>query len=130
MESRHPLRQSENYLKNIYQAQLSLPHDGLVSWADWSAGALGVVPEVTTMVKALRRSRLATLRAVPGVRLTVAGQKLARVRFYAGIGSSSCITRARHGHGMTEIHDEAENLEHAVSDGVIARMDDMLATVR
>ena len=120
-----PSQTVENYLKNIYQAQLSLPHDGLVSMGQLAA-ALGVVPgTATTMVKALAESGLAHYEPYAGVRLTAAGQKLAALVLRRHRLVELFLVRVM-GMDWTEVHDEAENLEHAVSDRVIARMDDML----
>ncbi len=120
-----PSQTVENYLKHIYQAQLSLPHDGLVSMGQLAA-ALGVVPgTATTMVKALAESGLAHYEPYAGVRLTAAGQKLAALVLRRHRLVELFLVRVM-GMDWTEVHDEAENLEHAVSDRVIALMDDML----
>jgi len=121
-----PSQTVENYLKTIYlaQAELSDP-DALVSMGQL-ADALDVVPgTATTMVKALAESGLVRYEPYMGVRLTPAGEKLA-----------SLVSR-RHrlielflvkvlGMSWAEVHDEAERLEHAVSEGLIERIDEML----
>jgi DtxR family Mn-dependent transcriptional regulator len=90
------------------------------------AAALSVVPgTATTMVKALAESGLVKYEPYMGVRLTPAGEKLA-----------SLVSR-RHrlvelflvkvvGMSWAEVHDEAERLEHAVSERLIERIDEML----
>src|SRR3954471_22304531 len=120
-----PSQTVENYLKNIYQAQLLLPHDDLVSMGQLAA-ALDLVPgTATTMVKALAESGLAHYEPYAGVRLTAAGQKLAALVLRRHRLVELFLVRVM-GMDWTEVHDEAENLEHAVSDRVIALMDDML----
>src|SRR4051812_4286143 len=120
-----PSQTVENYLKTIYQAQLSLSRDALVPMGQL-AGSLGIVPgTATTMVKALAESGLAHYEPYAGVRLTSAGRKLATLvlrrhrlieLFLVGVM----------GMDWTEVHDEAENLEHAVSERLIDRIDEML----
>jgi DtxR family transcriptional regulator, Mn-dependent transcriptional regulator len=120
-----PSQTVENYLKSIYQAQLSLPDGGLVSMGQL-ATALGVVPgTATTMVKALAESGLAHYEPYTGVRLTPSGQKLAALVLRRHRLVELFLVRIM-GMDWTEVHDEAENLEHAVSDRLIGLMDDML----
>ena len=90
------------------------------------ASALGVAPgTATTMVKALAESGLVEYEPYTGVRLTAAGEKLAALR-----PSPPPADRAVPGPGdgdeLDEVHDEAEQLEHAVSDRLIERIDEML----
>jgi DtxR family Mn-dependent transcriptional regulator len=120
-----PSHTVENYLKNIYQAQLSLPGGDMVSMGQL-ATALGVVPgTATTMVKALAESGLAHYEPYTGVRLTAAGQKLAALVLRRHRLVELFLVRVM-GMDWTEVHEEAENLEHAVSDRLIALIDDML----
>lgn len=115
----------ENYLKAIYQHQVTLAEDELVPMGQ-VATALSVAPgTATTMVKALAESGLVTYEPYSGVRLSPAGEKLA------------VLVLRRHrlvelflvdvmGMSWAEVHDEAEQLEHVVSDRLIERMDEML----
>jgi DtxR family Mn-dependent transcriptional regulator len=120
-----PSQTVENYLKTIYQAQLSLGHDALVPMGRL-AGSLGVVPgTATTMVKALAESGLAHYEPYAGVRLTTAGQKLAAMVLRRHRLIELFLVRVM-GMSWTDVHDEAENLEHAVSDRLIGLIDDML----
>ena len=115
----------ENYLKAIYQAQLSLEAGALVPMGQL-ASTLGVVPgTATTMVKALSESGLAHYEPYAGVRLTSAGEKLAAMVLRRHRLVELFLVRVL-GMSWTEVHDEAEALEHAVSDRVIALMDEML----
>ncbi len=120
-----PTHTVENYLKTIYQAQLSLSRDALVPMGQL-AGSLGIVPgTATTMVKALADSGLAHYEPYAGVRLTAAGQKLAAMVLRRHRLIELFLVQVM-GMSWTEVHDEAENLEHAVSDRLIALIDEML----
>jgi DtxR family Mn-dependent transcriptional regulator len=116
----------ENYLKTIFQAQLSLEGaDALVPMGQLAA-ALGVVPgTATTMVKALADSGLAHYEPYAGVRLTPAGEKLAALVLRRHRLIELFLVKVM-GMSWTEVHDEAETLEHAVSDRLIDRVDEML----
>ena len=121
-----PSQTVENYLKTIYLAQANMASDHELVPMGQLASALGVVPgTATTMVKALAESGLVHYEPYMGVRLTAAGERLA-----------SLVSR-RHrlielflvkvlGMSWAEVHDEAEQLEHAVSERLIDRIDEML----
>jgi DtxR family Mn-dependent transcriptional regulator len=114
----------ENYLKAIFQAQTALP--GALVPMGQIAAALGVVPgTATTMVKALADSGLAHYEPYVGVRLTPAGKKLAALVLRRHRLIELFLVNVM-GMSWTEVHDEAENLEHAVSDRLIDRIDEML----
>jgi DtxR family Mn-dependent transcriptional regulator len=121
-----PSHTVENYLKAIYQAQTTLPGtDGLVPMGQL-ASALGVVPgTATTMVKALAESGLVRYEPYSGVRLTKAGEKLAALVLRRHRLVELFLVKVM-GMSWTEVHDEAELLEHAVSDRLIDRIDAML----
>src|SRR3954471_21828124 len=116
----------ENYLKAIYQAQLRLEkRAGLVPMGQLAA-ALGVVPgTATTMVKTLAESGLVKYEPYGGVRLTSAGEKLAALVVRRHRLIELFLVKVM-GMSWTDVHEEAEQLEHAVSDRLIERMDDML----
>src|SRR5438093_1009844 len=116
----------ENYLKAIYLGQAALAgHERLVSMGH-VANALSVTPgTATTMVKALAESGLAEYEPYSGVRLTASGERLA------------VLVLRRHrlvelflvdvmGMSWAEVHEEAEQLEHVVSERLIERIDEML----
>src|SRR3954452_6989213 len=116
----------ENYLKAIYQAQSGLADPDALVQMGHLAASMHVVPgTATTMVKALADAGLAHYEPYAGVRLTAAGQKLAALVLRRHRLLELVLVRVM-GMDWTEVHDEAENLEHAVSDRVIALMDDML----
>src|SRR6187399_2953820 len=116
----------ENYLKAIYQAQTGLTrHDALVPMGQLAA-ALSVVPgTATTMVKALAESGLVRYEPYAGVRLTAAGDKLAALVLRRHRLVELFLVKVM-GMSWAEVHDEAEQLEHVVSERLIERMDEML----
>ena len=114
----------ENYLKAIYQAQVQAHGERVVM--GHLAAALGVVPgTATTMVKALAESGLVEYEPYVGVRLTSAGEKLAALVLRRHRLIELFLVQVM-GMSWAEVHDEAEHLEHAVSDRLIDRIDEML----
>jgi DtxR family Mn-dependent transcriptional regulator len=77
------------------------------------------------MVKALAESGLVRYEPYVGVRLTEAGEKLA-ARVLRRHRLIELFLVQVMGMSWTEVHDEAEHLEHAVSDRLIERIDEML----
>lgn len=115
----------ENYLKAIFQAQGQRRREELVPMGQLAA-ALGVVPgTATTMVKALAESGLVRYEPYAGVRLTPAGEKLAALVLRRHRLIELFLVKVM-GMSWTEVHDEAEHLEHAVSDRLIEKIDEML----
>ena len=115
----------ENYLKAIYSAQRALGTDTLVPMGQLAA-ALEVVPgTATTMVKALAESGLVRYEPYAGVRLTAAGDKLAALVLRRHRLIELFLVQVM-GMSWAEVHEEAEHLEHAVSERLIGRMDEML----
>jgi DtxR family Mn-dependent transcriptional regulator len=120
-----PSQTVENYLKTIYLAQLARAGDDLVPMGHL-ASALGVVPgTATTMVKALAESGLVRYEPYMGVRLTAAGEKLAGLVLRRHRLVELFLVKII-GMSWAEVHDEAERLEHAVSERLIDRIDEML----
>ena len=88
--------------------------------------ALGVVPgTATSMVKALADAGLVIYEPYSGVRLTPAGEKLAAAVLRRHRLVELFLVQVM-GMSWAEVHDEAEQLEHAVSDRLIDRIDEML----
>ena len=116
----------ENYLKAIYQAQAAREgHQELVPLGQIAA-AVGVVPgTATTMVKALAEAGLVSYEPYTGVRLTTAGGKLAAMVLRRHRLIELFLVQIL-GMSWTEVHDDAERLEHAASDRLIERIDRML----
>src|SRR5262245_21920793 len=116
----------ENYLKAIYQGQSSLADDVRLVPMGQVANALGVAPgTATTMVKALAESGLADYEPYVGVRLTAAGEKLAGLVLRRHRLVELFLVQVM-GMSWDEVHEEAEQLEHVVSERLIERIDEML----
>src|SRR3954466_374707 len=116
----------ENYLKAIYQGQSALSRDEYLVPMGSVAAALGVTPgTATTMVKALAESGLAEYEPYSGVRLSGAGEKLAVLVLRRHRLVELFLVQVM-GMSWDEVHDEAEQLEHVVSERLIERMDEML----
>ena len=114
----------ENYVKAIYQ--LSAEGGGEVAATGQLAETLGVSPgTVTSMLKTLGESGLAKYTPYEGARLTDSGRSLAlRVLRRHRLIELFLVQTLK----LTwdEVHAEAENMEHAVSDLLIDRIDAFL----
>src|SRR5262249_3249852 len=111
----------ENYLKTIYQ--IVAQQGGGPAATGQIAAVLNVSPgTVTSMLKTLSESKLVTYMPYGGVRLTVAGTALAlrvmRRHRLVEVFLSKTLDMT-----WDEVHEEAENLEHAVSDRLVDRID-------
>lgn len=116
----------ENYLKAIYQGVATLPDSQRLLPMGHLASSLGVAPgTATTMVKTLADSGLVEYEPYTGVRLTAAGEKLAGLVLRRHRLIELFLVQVM-GMRWDEVHDDAEQLEHAVSDRLIDRMDEML----
>jgi DtxR family Mn-dependent transcriptional regulator len=116
----------ENYLKAIYQGQSALTRDEHLVPMGSVAAALGVTPgTATTMMKALAESGLAEYEPYSGVRLTTAGERLAGLVLRRHRLVELFLVQVM-GMRWDEVHDEAEQLEHVVSERLIERIDEML----
>ena len=121
-----PSQTVENYLKTIFLAQVALETSGALVPMGQVATSLGVVPgTATTMIKALAESGLVHYEPYLGVRLTPAGEKLAALVIRRHRLIELFLVRVL-GMSWAEVHDEAERLEHAVSEHLIDRIDEML----
>jgi DtxR family Mn-dependent transcriptional regulator len=111
----------ENYVKSIYQLAQQAATDEVATGQ--IAAALGVLPgTVTSMLKTLDDSNLATYTPYEGVRLTPPGRALAlrvlrRHRLIEQFLSQTLKLT------WDEVHEEAEHMEHAVSDALVDRID-------
>ena len=116
----------ENYLKAIHHGQSALPKGQRLLPMGHVATALSVTPgTATTMVKALAESGLVEYEPYSGVRLTKAGDKLAALVLRRHRLVELFLVQVM-GMRWDEVHDEAEQLEHVVSDRLIDRIDEML----
>ena len=111
-------RSIEDYLKAIYE----LEQDGSPAQTSAIAGALDVAPpSVSGMVKRLSEAGL--LQHVPyrGVQLTQEGRRAA-LRMVRRHRVVETYLTTKLGYDWDSVHEEAERLEHAVSDELIERM--------
>ena len=116
----------ENYLKAIYHGQSGLTGGERLVPMGSVASSLGVTPgTATTMVKALAESGLAEYEPYSGVRLTPAGERLAGLVLRRHRLVELFLVQVM-GMSWDEVHDEAEQLEHVVSERLIDRIDEML----
>lgn len=113
----------EDYLKCILAEQPN--SEGLVSMG--RIGALvGVAPgTVTAMIKTLAESGLVLYEPYSGVRLTAAGETLAKHVLRRHRLMELFLVEIV-GLDWGEVHEEAELLEHAVSERLIERIDELL----
>jgi DtxR family Mn-dependent transcriptional regulator len=119
-----PTSTVEDYLKRIYLEEQSSP--GSLIPTGQIAQALGVTPgTATAMIKTLAESGLVDYEAYAGVRLSEAGGRLAMhvIRRHRLVEAFLVEVLAMN---WSEVHAEAEILEHAVSERLIERIDDML----
>ena len=119
-----PTSTVEDYLKCILLEQQQDP-EALVSMRQIST-ALSVAPgTVTAMVKTLADSGLISYEPYSGVRLTPSGLQLAMHVLRRHRLIELFLVKVM-GMDWSEVHAEAEELEHAVSERLIGRMDEML----
>jgi DtxR family transcriptional regulator, Mn-dependent transcriptional regulator len=115
----------ENYIKQIYLLQPHGAGQALVAMGEL-ASALQVVPgTATSMIKTLADAGLVDYEPRAGVRLSSRGEKLALhvLRRHRLVELFLVQTLKM---DWAEIHDEAEQLEHVISDRVLERIDALL----
>lgn len=113
----------DDYLKTIYQFTEWQPDPITPSQL---ATRLALAPSsVTEMVKKLAAAELVDHRPYGAIRLTAEGERraLAIVRRHRLIETWLVDV---HGYGWDEVHDEAEVLEHALSDRLLDSIDEQL----
>lgn len=114
----------ENYVKQLYLEQHHDP-EALVPLGKL-AGALKVTPgTVTSMIKTLADSGLVAYEPRLGARLTPGGEQLALHVLRRHRLVELLLVQVL-GLDWSEVHDEAEELEHAISDKVLAKIDQLL----
>jgi DtxR family Mn-dependent transcriptional regulator len=114
----------ENYVKRLYVEQQRTA-DRLVPLGRLAA-VMGVVPgTVTSMVKALDEDRLVHYEPRTGVKLTRRGEKLALHVLRRHRLLELFLVKVLD-FDWSEVHDEAEVLEHAISDKLLQRIDEYL----
>ena len=119
-----PTSTVEDYLKAILIEEQQHP-DSLVTTGR-IATAIRVAPgTATSMVKTLADSALVTYEPYSGVRLTEAGRQLAAHVLRRHRLVELFLVQVME-MDWSEVHDEAERLEHAISERLLERMDEML----
>lgn len=116
----------EDFLKAVYLLQQE--HDPVQTSV--LADALSITaPSTTEMAKKLARAKLVWHEPYRGIRLTPAGQRIALeiVRHHRLIELFLVETL---GYAWDEVHDEAERLEHAMSDRLAERIAEYLGDPR
>lgn len=114
----------EDYLKAILVEEQRDP-DSLVTTGRIAVACHVAPGTATSMVKTLADSSLVTYEPYSGVRLTDAGRQLATHVLRRHRLVELFLVKVLE-MDWSEVHDEAERLEHAVSDNMIARIDEML----
>jgi len=114
----------ENYLKQLYLHRS--PDEEQSVTMGRLAAAMGVVSgTATAMVKALADAGLVEYQPRAGVKLTPQGERLA-LHVLRRHRLVELFLVEQLGLDWAEVHDEAEALEHAVSDRVLERLDALL----
>ncbi len=122
--ARLPSLTIENYVKTIYL--VCTQQRGKPAATGQLAESLGVSPgTVTSMLKTLADSELVQYTPYEGVRLTDAGRTLA-LRVLRRHRLIELFLEQTLNLSWDEVHEEAENMEHAVSDLLIDRIDEYL----
>lgn len=118
----------EDYLKQLYLLQEQSP-EHLVAMGKLAA-LMGVVPgTATSMVKALADSGLVSYEPRGGVRLTAGGEQLALHVLRRHRLVELFLVKVLN-LDWSVVHEEAEELEHSISDRVLERIDHVLGHPR
>ena len=118
-----PTTTIENYVKEIFLVEQDMP-DRPVPMGS-VAKALSVVPgTATTMVKSMAKENLLEYRPRVGVNLTVEGRELAIRMLRRHRLIEVFLVEVLH-LDWGEIHQDAEELEHVVSDRILDRIDEL-----
>ncbi|MDX2060653.1 MAG: metal-dependent transcriptional regulator [Gemmatimonadales bacterium] len=127
LPAREPLtRSTEDYLKAIYR----LSSGGAPVSTNDIAGLLGLAPaSVSGMIKRLSEQGLLEHMPYRGVSLTPDGRRVA-LRMLRRHRLIEAYLVAFLGHTWDTVHEEAERLEHAVSDDLVERMAHALGNPR
>jgi DtxR family Mn-dependent transcriptional regulator len=114
----------ENYVKTIAQIAARSPGEAVATGV--LAQALHVSPgTVTGMLKTLSEAELATYTPYEGARLTASGRRLA-MKVIRGHRLLELFLVQTLNMPWDEVHEEAEHMEHAVSERLIDRIDAFL----
>jgi DtxR family Mn-dependent transcriptional regulator len=114
----------ENYLKAVLQTTLRTGVDWVTTGQ--LAASMSVSPgTVTSMMKSLAEAGHADYRPYEGVRLTAEGRAVA-MRMLRRHRLIELFLAKTLGLSWDQVHEEAEHMEHAVSDRLIDRIDEYL----
>lgn len=114
----------ENYVKSIYQ--ICARQEGRAAATGQLATTLDVSPgTVTSMLKTLSEGGLATYAPYEGVKLTATGKALALRVLRRHRLIELFLAETLH-LSWDEVHEEAEHMEHVVSDRLVDRIDTFL----
>lgn len=114
----------ENYLKAVLQTTLRTGVDWVTTGQ--LAASMSVSPgTVTSMMKSLAEAGHAEYRPYEGVRLTAEGRGVA-MRMLRRHRLIELFLAQTLGLSWDQVHEEAEHMEHAVSDRLIDRIDEYL----
>jgi len=114
----------ENYLKKLYTLQQREP-DRLVSMGTLAEAVEVTAGTATAMVKTLADTELVDYQPRRGVQLTAKGRKIA-LHVLRRHRMLELFLVDVLGFDWSEVHDEAEVLEHAISDKLLERIDELL----
>jgi DtxR family Mn-dependent transcriptional regulator len=121
-----PTSTVEDYLKHILLATQERPGERVATGQ--LAGRLGLSPgTVTAMLKTLADSGLVDYEPYGGASLTTAGRQLATHVLRRHRLVELFLVEVL-GLDWSEVHVEAEQLEHVISDRLLARIDEMLGS--
>lgn len=112
----------QDYLKTIYKLS---QHESRVSPSKVAERLTVSVPAVTKMVKRLQELNLCRYSRSEGLRMTAAGTKIAleMIRHHRLL---ELYLMEALGYGWDEVHEEAEKLEHVISEEFEAKIDELL----
>ena len=113
----------ENYLKAIFSHQTG--EEGLVKTKEIAAALEVSLPSVSGMIKNLADEGMVDYEPYRGVRLTEKGRRAA-LRVIRNHRLIEVFLVQTLGYTWDEVHNEAERLEHAVSDTLVERIDAFL----
>jgi len=120
-----PTSTTENYLKHVLLLQQQQPGKKPVPTGKL-ASALSITPgTATVMVKGMADAGLIDYASRAGVRLTAKGERLALDVLRRHRLVELFLVKVL-GLDWSEVHEEAEVLEHAVSEKVLERIDELL----
>jgi len=118
----------ENYLKSILKLSMECERGEVpMGMIDTS---LGVTPgTATSMMKNLQKEKWLSYKSRKGVRLTPSGKKIGMIMIRRHRLLETFLVETL-GLDWSEIHEEAEVLEHAISEKVLERLDIFLGKPR